>query len=78
MLFPFRNIMREENEGVAGEVVSELSMKSLTEIYADNLKCANSFMDMFFDEDLWLASVFLCIEFRRLKIFEEGVVIHHE
>ena len=49
MLFPF---MREENGGVAEEVVSELPAKSLTEICADNLKHANYFMDTFFDEDL--------------------------
>ena len=52
MLFPFMNIMGEDGEGVAKEVVSELPVKSLTEICADNLKCANYFMDTFFDEDL--------------------------
>ena len=52
MLFPFINVMREENEDIAEEVISELPVKSLTEIRADNLKCANYFMDMFFDEDL--------------------------
>ena len=52
MLFPFINIMREEDGGVAEEVVSELPAKSLTEICADNLKRANYFMDTFFDEDL--------------------------
>ena len=52
MLFPFMNVMREENGGVAEEVVSELPVKSLIEIRADNLKGANSFMDMFFNEDL--------------------------
>ena len=39
-------------ESFAREVVSELPVKSLTEICADNLKCANYFMDTFFDEDL--------------------------
>ena len=52
MLFPFMSIMGEEKEDVAEEVVSELPAKSLTEIRADNLKCANYFMDTFFDEDL--------------------------
>ena len=52
MLFPFINVMREENEDVAEEVVSELPAKSLTEIHADNLKRANYFMDTFFDKDL--------------------------
>ena len=52
MLFPFINVMREENEDIAEEVVSELPAKSLTEIRADNLKHANYFMDTFFDEDL--------------------------
>ena len=52
MLFPFINIMREENESLVEEVVSELFAKSLTEICADNLKRANYFMDTFFDEDL--------------------------
>ena len=52
MLFPFINIMREENESLTEEVVSELPAKSSTEICADNLKRANYFMDMFFDEDL--------------------------
>ena len=52
MLFPFINIMREENGDIVEEVVSELPVKSLTEIHADNLKHANYFMDTFFDEDL--------------------------
>ena len=52
MLFLFINVMREEDGGVAEEVVSELPAKSLIEIHADNLKHANYFMDTFFDEDL--------------------------
>ena len=52
MLFPFMNVMREENGDVVEEVVSELPTKSLVEICADNLKCANYFMDTFIDEDL--------------------------
>ena len=51
MLFPFINVIREEDENFAGEVVSELPAKSLVEICADNLKRANYFMDTFFDED---------------------------
>ena len=46
------SIMGEEKEDVAEKVVSELPAKSLAEIRADNLKCANYFMDTFFDEDL--------------------------
>ena len=52
MLFPFVNVMREENGDAVEEVVRELPAKSLAEIHADNLKCANYFMDTFFDEDL--------------------------
>ena len=78
MLFPFVNIVREEDVDVVGEVVSELPAKSLAEICADNLKHANYFMDTFFDEDLSIVSVLLHIEFRRLKISRRGVVVHHE
>ena len=49
MLFPFINIMREENESL---MVGEFPTKSLTEICADNLKHANYSMDTFFDGDL--------------------------
>ena len=51
MLFPFMSV-REEVEEDVEEVLSELPAKSLLEICADNLKCANYFMDTFFDEDL--------------------------
>ena len=46
------NVVREEDGDTVEEVVSELPTKSLVEICADNLKCANYFMNMFFDEDL--------------------------
>ena len=52
MLFPFINVMREEDGEIEEEVVSEFPSKSLIEIRADNLKRANHFMDTFFDEDL--------------------------
>ena len=52
MLFPFMNVMREEGGNIVEEVISELPAKSLVEISADNLNCANNFMDTFFDEDL--------------------------
>ena len=51
MLFPFINVIREEDENFAEDVVRELPAKSLTEICANNLKRANYFMDTFFDED---------------------------
>ena len=51
MLFPFINVVREENGNFAEDVVRELPAKSLSEIRANNLKRANYFMDTFFDED---------------------------
>ena len=52
MMFPFMNIMREEDGEIVEEVVSELPAKSLTEICAQKLKHANHFMDTFFKEEL--------------------------
>ena len=52
MLFPFVNVVREEDGDAVEQVISELPAKSLVEIHADNLKRANYFMDTFFDEDL--------------------------
>ena len=44
--------MREDVGNAVEGVVSELPTKSLIEARADNLKHANCFMDMFFDENL--------------------------
>ena len=53
MLYPFINAHKGERmKNCAGDVVSELPAKSLSvDLRADNLKCANYFMDTFFDED---------------------------